>query len=61
MQTGQRPSMILREEELIDDEPGIWNLMLDAMILSEITPSRDGSLSGEIENTYRKYGIKVDE
>jgi hypothetical protein len=58
LQVGQRPSQILREEELIDDEPGLWNLLLDAAILSEVTPKQNNTLTGEIEDLYRRFGIR---
>lgn len=57
--THQRPSVILREEELIDDEPGMWNLILDNRILANAQQRADseGSLSDEIERKYASLGI----
>ena len=56
---GQRPSVILREEDLIPDEPGLWNLILDSRILANTQRGKgEGSLSDEIEESYRKFGIR---
>jgi len=55
----QRPSVILREEEMIDDEPGLWNLMLDSRILANVQQHQpQGSLSDEIERKYANLGIR---
>lgn len=55
----QRPSIILREEELIADEPGLWNILLDSRILAKIQPGKvEGSLSDEIERKYQQFGIR---
>jgi len=46
----QRPSVILREKLLIDDDPGLWNLILDSRILANTQKEQGGgSLSDEIE------------
>ena len=56
----QRPSVILREEELIDDEPGLWNLILDSRILANARQTKgEGSLSDEIQRKYLDYGIEA--
>ena len=55
----QRPSIILREEELIPDEPGMWNILLDSRILANVQPRQgEGSLTDEIERKYQQYGIR---
>ena len=56
----QRPSVILREEQLIDDEPGLWNLMLDSRILANAQQQMraGGSLSSDIERKYAELGIR---
>ena len=59
--THQRPSVILREEGLIDDDPGLWNLVLDSRILANIQRNAgEGSLSDEIERKYAALGIRGD-
>lgn len=56
---GQRPSVILREEGLIEDSPGLWNLILDSRILANAQPGvGGGSLSDEIERKYQQFGIR---
>jgi len=58
----QRPSVILREELLIDDDPGLWNLILDSRILANTQKEQGGgSLSDEIERRYAELGIRNDE
>lgn len=55
----QRPSVILREEQLIDDDPGLWNLILDSRILANTQKGQsEGSLSDEIERRYAELGIR---
>lgn len=57
--THQRPSVILRDEGLIDDEVGLFNLILDNWILANAQQQQqtDGSLSSEIERKYRDLGV----
>ena len=57
--THQRPSIILREEDLIDDKPGLWNLILDSRILAKAQQKPgEGSLSDDIERKYQELGIR---
>lgn len=59
----QRPSIVLREEQLIDDEPGLWNLILDNRILANAQRQMraGGSLSSDIERKYAELGIRRDD
>ena len=55
----QRPSVILREEELIDSEPGMWNILLDSRILANVQQVQgEGSLTDEIERKYQQFGVR---
>lgn len=54
LQLGIRPSLILRDVE----EHGIFDLLLDVKIISELLPNSDGSLSSELDLEYKKYGLK---
>jgi len=50
-----RPSKLLKEVE----EEGILNLLFDAKVLSEAMPKigENPSLTSEIEQKYKQYGI----
>jgi len=51
---GIRPSELLREV----DEKGVVGLLVDASCIASIMPKHpEGTLSAEIEDTYRRYGI----
>jgi hypothetical protein len=60
----QRPSQILRQENLLDDiEPGVWDLLLDAKILERVTPegakgknaNNETFLKDDIEKQYERF------